>query len=56
VTKTFLRTLIVLLPVVALGAPPENVVCVRDRDSLIDALENAKPGTKVLVAPGEYRG
>lgn len=37
-------------------SPSPNIVQVRTRDSLIRAVENARPGTKILIAPGTYRG
>ncbi len=33
-----------------------RIVSVSSRDELVTTVQNADPGTKVLIAPGEYRG
>ncbi len=34
----------------------DNLITVSTRDELVRAVRSAKPGTKVLIAPGTYRG
>ncbi len=37
-------------------ADPADIVRVDDRASLVEAVGKARPGTRVLIAPGRYRG
>jgi len=38
------------------GAWGDETIAVRDRTGLVEALRKAKPGTRVLLAPGTYAG
>lgn len=40
----------------AVGQAKGQVVAINNRDALQLAIRNAQPGTKILIAPGEYEG
>jgi hypothetical protein len=69
VNDKHVRVLLILLAIVS-SAPSKHALCqdnasgvgsgrtltVESRETLVQAVQNATPGTRILIAPGEYRG
>ena len=48
-----LMSVALALPVVSVSAEESPAVTVKNRSELMKALQEAKPGTRVLMAPGK---
>ena len=46
----------ILIHAVTAAPSADAIVRVKDRDALVRALDEAGPGTQILLAPGSYRG